>query len=96
MKLHLKQHKRYIAENNYFFRTSGDMWFDVMNQYEGTGKVSFMTRLFKIYSIYIDFVIMLNVGWKVYCKLNFLTQLWRILFTFVVSSILRLQVRSCP
>ena len=62
MKLHLKQQKRYIAENNYFFRTSGDMWFDVMNQYEGIGKVLFMTRLFKIYSIHIDFVIKLNVG----------------------------------
>ena len=43
MKLYLKQHKRYIAENNYFFRTSGDMWFDVMNQYEGIGKVLLMT-----------------------------------------------------
>ena len=58
MKLHLKQHKRYIVENNYFFRTSGDMWFDVMNQYEGIGEVLFMTRVFKIYSIHTDFVIM--------------------------------------
>ena len=38
------------------------MWFDVMNQYEGIGEVLFMTRVFKIYSIHIDFVIMLNVG----------------------------------
>ena len=92
MKLHLKQHKRYIVENNYFFRTSGDMWFDVMNQYEGIGEVLFMTCLFKIYSIHIDFVIKLNVGWKFFVNLilpylnrkksHFSTHSLRIIFTF--------------
>ena len=95
MKLHLKQHKRYIVENNYFFRTSGDMWFDVMNQYEGIGKVLFMTRVFKIYSIHIDFVIKLNVGWKFFVnwilpclnrkKSHFSTHSLRIIFTLICS-----------